>query len=450
MNNKIGQEKNQVINNNPIVKALSREEISRRIAEIQDSLKASTWKELETKGKFTKDEKLTFINDDMLIVGCDVGSEKHYVRAIDLRGRELSRNPFSFRNDSDGFQSAKQWALDLAARHQKKQIVLGLEPTGHYWFCLAAWMVSNGISVVQVNPYAVKQTKELEDNSQNKNDRKDPKLIANLVKDGNYGMPYLPEDVYAELRRLSRFKDQLSEDRIRVINRLHREMAIYFPEYKDAFGKIESAFALEVLKEAPFPEDILATGADGLRDIWRRAGLKGRGYGRAGKIVSLASGSVGLAHGTQGGREAARWFAMELGRLNREMADIDGILSEMGDISRFDDAKEIQKMSGLSLVSSSSGKHKGDTKISRRGRKRLRYWLFQAARSSVAYADEFKALHIYYTTRKENPLKKMQSLIVIACKLLRIIYMLLRTGRSYDPSRMLSDIHRPAEKTSAA
>ena len=122
----------------------------------------------------------------------------------------------------------------------------------------------------------------------------------------------------------------------------------------------------------------------------------------------------------------------------------------MGDISRFDDAKEIQKMSGLSLVSSSSGKHKGDTRISRRGRKRLRYWLFQAARSSVVYADEFRALHIYYTTRKENPLKKMQSLIVIACKLLRIIYTLLRTGRSYDPSRMLGDIHRPAEKTSVA
>ena len=55
MNSKISQEKNQVINNNPIVKAISREEISRRIAEIQDSLKASTWKELETKGKFTKE-----------------------------------------------------------------------------------------------------------------------------------------------------------------------------------------------------------------------------------------------------------------------------------------------------------------------------------------------------------------------------------------------------------
>ena len=69
-------------------------------------------------------------------------------------------------------------AVKIAAEHDKKQIVLGLEPTGHYWFCLATWVISNGISVVQVNPYAVKQTKEVEDNSQLKDDIKDPKLIA--------------------------------------------------------------------------------------------------------------------------------------------------------------------------------------------------------------------------------------------------------------------------------
>lgn len=110
-----------------------------------------------------------------------------------------------------------------SSKNDKKQIVMGLEPTGHYWFALAAWMISSGISVVQVNPYAVKQSKEIEDNSQLKDDRKDPKLIANLVKDGNYGMPYLPENVYADMRRLSMFRDQLTEDRIRNINRLHRE-----------------------------------------------------------------------------------------------------------------------------------------------------------------------------------------------------------------------------------
>ena len=114
----------------------------------------------------------------------------------------------------------------------------------------------------------------------------------------------------------------------------------------------------------------------------------------------------------------------------------------MGDISRFSNAKEIQKLSGLSLVACSSGKHKGETKISHRGRKRLRYWLFQAAKSIVAHAEEYKELHAYYTTRDENPLKKKQSLIVIACKLLRIIFAILTKGVVYDPQKMLKDIRR--------
>ncbi|MFI3202562.1 MAG: transposase [Eubacteriales bacterium] len=211
----------------------------------------------------------------MLILGCDIVSETHYVRAIDTRGLELSKSALAFDNNLEGFQSAKDWAVNLAAKNNKNQIVLGLEPTGHYWFCLASWMVSNGISVVQVNPYAVKQTKEIEDNSQAKNDLKDPKLIANLVKDGNYGMPYLPEGLYAE----------------------------------------------NILEIAGVGERVLT-----------------------------------------------------------------GILAEI--------------------------------------------------------ADEFKELHIYYTTRQDNPLKKLQSLIVIACKLLRVIYKILTKGITYDPQKMLLDIRR--------
>ena len=124
-----------------------------------------------------------------------------------------------------------------------------------------------------------------------------------------------------------------------------------------------------------------------------------------------------------------------------------GILAEMGDISRFDGVKEIQKLSEMGLVACSSGKHKGQTKISHRGRKRLRYWLFQAAKSAVAHAVEFKQLHAYYTTRSMNPLKKMQSLVVIACKILRVIYTILNTGMKYDPERMLRDIRYPQGNT---
>lgn len=123
-----------------------------------------------------------------------------------------------------------------------------------------------------------------------------------------------------------------------------------------------------------------------------------------------------------------------------------GILAEIGDVSRFDDVKEIQKLSGLGLVACSSGKHKGKTKISHRGRKRLRYWLFQAGKSAVVHSEEFRELHAYYTTRRENPLKKMQSLIVIACKMFRVIYTILTKGTDYDPKKMLKDIKRPMKQ----
>lgn len=400
MNNKRKATKNQVKNKVSAFAPLSNEAVEQNIKELQEKLRAWTWQDLETHGKFRKNDKLSFIDDETLVVGCDVGSEVHYVRAIDSRGRELSKAAFAFKNSLEGFTNAKAWALDLATRNKKTKIVLGLEPTGHYWFCLTSWLVSNGISVVQVNPYAVKQTKELEDNSQEKNDRKDPKLIANLVKDGNYGMPYLPEGIYAEMRRLSNFRDQLIEDRTRCVNRLHKEMSIYFTEYKDAFGKIDGIFTLTVLKEAPFPEDILALEEDGIRNLWKEAKLKGCGYRQAAKIRNTAEGSVGLQDGKSAAKMAVQFYAEEIIRLTKKLKEVDekliskckeiphaenlleiggigddilsGVLSEIGDISRFDDAKEIQKLAGLSLVACSSGKHKGETKISHRGRKRLR------------------------------------------------------------------------------
>ena len=124
--------------------------------------------------------------------------------------------------------------------------------------------------------------------------------------------------------------------------------------------------------------------------------------------MEYAEKSVGLKDGSSVGRETVKWFAKEIMKLDEQLAWIEntlhkkcmeipyaenileikgvgenilaGIVAEMGDISRFDDVKEIQKLSGMSLVACSSGKYKGQTKISHRGRKRLRYWLFQAAR----------------------------------------------------------------------
>ena len=101
-------------------------------------------------------------------------------------------------------------------------------------------------------------------------------------------------------------------------------------------------------------------------------------------------------------------------------------------------------------MENSSGKHKGQTTISRRGRKRLRYLLFEASMSLVSQNPEFKEIHRYYTTREKNPLKKMQSLTAIGCKLMRLFYTLFTKDVSYDAEKMRMDIRRPLEVQMAA
>lgn len=122
MNVKEGKAKKQADIKNSIMNVLSQEELTKRIAAVEAGMKAFTWRELETGGKFGKNDKLTFISDDMLILGCDIGSDTHYIRAIDTRGRELSRDAFSFSNSAEGLQSAKAWALRIAAERNRQII----------------------------------------------------------------------------------------------------------------------------------------------------------------------------------------------------------------------------------------------------------------------------------------------------------------------------------------
>ena len=142
---------------------------------------------------------------------------------------------------------------------------------------LGKFLQDKGIKPVLVNPYHVKQSKELDDNNPSKNDRKDPKAIAGLIKDGRFTYPYLPEGVYAELRSASNLRFQTQEELTRILNRIARWFSIYFPEYKDVYGKSDSKSGLMILEQAPLPADIRALGVDGVNKIWREAKLWGVG-----------------------------------------------------------------------------------------------------------------------------------------------------------------------------
>ena len=230
-----------------------------------------------------------------------------------------------------------------------------------------------------------------------------------------------------------------------------------------------------MLKEAPLPEDICKLGAEGVNKIWRDAKLRGAGMKRARTLVSAAEHSVGNKEASEAARFELRnllkdmdVYALRLEELLQNMEEklkeipyvdklmeikgiglvtVSGFIAEVGDIGRFDNPKQLQKLAGYAIVANDSGKHNGESRISYRGRKRLRYVLYEAAISLVGKNAEFREIHEYYRTRKENPLKKMQSVVAVACKVLRVFYAILTKGVDYDPLKLLGDIRRPQLQT---
>ena len=143
-------------------------------------------REVSERNYNTQNAKIASITEKTLIVGIDVGSETHYARAFDWRNYEYSKKLFAFNNDEAGFAAFKAWMENIAEKHGKEAVIPGMEPTGHYWLNLGAYLQEQGMKPVHVNPHHVKKSKELDDNNPNKNDRKDPKTIAGLVNEGRF------------------------------------------------------------------------------------------------------------------------------------------------------------------------------------------------------------------------------------------------------------------------
>lgn len=420
---------------------------------------------------YTQNEKIEQVTDETLVVGIDIGSQTHYARAFDNRGRELTRKVFSFGNDIEGFNAFYQWTERLQKENNKAAVLIGCEPTGHYWFALSKYVSDHQMTLVMVNPFSVKKIKELDDNSPKKTDAKDPKTIAKLVVDGRYSIPYIPEGVYAEIRDLVYSRDRIMKQHNISANRIQRWLSIHFPEYLGIYTRFDAASGLAILEKAPLPKEIIALGVSGIRKIWHEKKLRGRGVteDRAKTLVEAAHNSIGL-DGGNGTRselymllEEHRLWTSQLETVNKVLEEtilkveyvkkllsikgvgtvtIAGFIAEIGDIRRFKSPKQIQKYAGLELVENSSGKHKGRSRISKRGRRKLRKILYQVMIPLLARNKEFREIYDYYVKRVKNPLKRRQAMVAVSCKLIRVFYAVLTKGVDYDRIKMMSDIHR--------
>ena len=416
----------------------------------------------------TQNSKIRRITDSTLIIGTDIAKKVHVARASNVRGIELGR-PLSFDNSRHGFEKLMAWIRTLMGDHGCDHVVLGMEPTGHYWMNLAHFLRRQGILVVLVNPMHVKKSKEMEDNSPTKNDRKDARVISQLVKDGRYSVPHIPEDIYANLRVGMNQRERLIEDLKRVQGRVHNWLDRFFPEFTTVFKDWKGKAALVCLHEVPSPQDVQEKTATKIVEKWREAGImRGLGLSRAKLLIEAAEQSIGLTEGLEMARRELKILLGQYDLLHEQlemlMAEIErlvaaipgahqmmsipgvglvtvaGFIAEIGDISAYDHPRQIQKLAGLNLKENSSGAHKGKTQISKRGRPRLRALLFRCAIPLIAKNPEFQVLHRYYTQRPQNALKSVQSVIVLCCKLIRVLFALGKKNVPYDPAKLLGPV----------
>ena len=415
--------------------------------------------------KRTQNQKILQIKDETLIVAIDIAKRFHFVRAFDNRGVELGKL-LRFENSAQGFAAFDAWVQEIMQAHDMTEAIVGFEPTGHYWFNLADHLVVCGHKLAIVNPYHVKCARELDDNSPSKSDKKDPRTIGMLVKDGRYREVYIPEGNYAELRELVCERERLQERLVALRNRIVRWLDIYFPEFTTVFKDLNGKAAWIALRRFSTPRRVVEAGAQQILLTWReemqRPSLK-----RAERLCMIAAQSIGRIQGSEAAIRSLQnaMTEYELLLMQREqvedlmeeclfkiphamkldeikglgMVTIATIVSEIGDVRRFKDPRQVIKYAGLNLRENSSGKHKGKTTITKRGRRRLRHALCRAMIPMLASNVEFRALHKRNTTRTENPLTKMQSLVALCCKLIRITFALLTKGFVYDPGKVLTD-----------
>lgn len=419
---------------------------------------------------YTQNEKINQVRERTIVIGIDIASEVHYGRAFDWRGIEISKVVLRFENSIEGFESLKNWIEMLKVKTSKTEVIVGIEPTGHYWFSIDRYMKENGIKMVLVNPFHVNRSKAMDDNLSSKNDMKDPKTIAKLVIEGRYSEVEMPNGIYANLRVTNESRLRIQEDKKAISNRIKRWIKIYFPEYDKVFCDWSKKASMKILKSIPMPEDINGKSIEEICQIWKDEKIRAVGKTRAKALLEAANKSIGRKEGIESAREELQLILEEyelkekhyekiMINLERQCSEIPnakllmeikgiglitvaGFISEVGEINKYESAKQIQKLAGLALKENSSGKHKGQTTISKQGRRKLRCLLFQAAMPLVSKNKEFKEIHEYYTTREKNPLKKKQSIIAISCKVIRVFYAVLSKGIKYDATKMINDIKR--------
>lgn len=144
----------------------------------------------------TKDAKA--IKEGALIAAVDIGMVSNQGCCTVADGR--STKIFKFENTREGLDKFWCMILESKRRFQCTEVIVGYESTGPYGERLMHYFKQKPVTIVQVNPLHTKRMSEINDNSPLKTDRKDPRVIADVIRLGHALSVVIPEGDGAYLR----------------------------------------------------------------------------------------------------------------------------------------------------------------------------------------------------------------------------------------------------------
>lgn len=391
-----------------------------------------------------------------VVFGIDVSKASSEL-AILVNGEKV--HGYTMPNDAIGFRRL----LEDLKQVQAPEIVF--EATGVYSRRLQAFLEEHNYAYTRLNPLEAK--KQLDSLRVRKTDKIDAEKLAESQFMLNRKPSYVQKAVYQDLRDLSRFYQNLTEDIVRTKNRLHKVLQATFPELESILSTPTGEQYWKLVLAFPSKTFVLDASKMELTASIRQSTAKRISDKRVAylvdKLIELAKQSYSAVKKTSPMIEEVRYYAQELLRLsNRRQAVLDemvkaaqslpeyeillsipgiaettatSIIGELGDIRRFQSANQINAFIGIDLRHYESGNYLAQEQITKRGNPYARKILFKTIHN-IASASHTKPCHIadFYEKRKRQSQVTSTKPHTIASmhRLIRTIHYLITHNKLYD------------------
>ncbi|WP_332698134.1 IS110 family transposase [Halalkalibacter lacteus] len=405
------------------------------------------------------------------VIGLDVSKGESQVQAFLDKGKPY-RKSFKVSHTLDGLASLREFLEEVKEQSDVKPPII-LEATGHYQTPVVHYLEERGYLLIIINPLISYKAKS-SSLRKVKTDAVDAYHLCELFYKEELE-PYKKRGVQLlNLRNLTRQHENITGTLIQTKLQFQAILDQVFPEYRGVFGDLYSVVSLLTLLEFPSSEDILnaseETLTEKINELCRSRSIRWANE-KANELIAAAKRNpfektVYQSHLLSLDmfiniilqyKEHLSKLESEIDALAKEVEEytiiksIPGIgekiaatiISEIGEIDRFDNPKKLVAFAGVDPSVFESGKFTAtQNRITKRGSSRLRHALYMAVRCAIRdcrkkkKSDEIiprnKKLREFYDKKRAEG--KPFKVAVIACvnKLLHWIYALLKSKSAFQ------------------